>query len=135
MSRAASSAGDHQAELEVFTVVERVIERGDSVAPAHRPGIGMDRDGVGVEDRSEPAALGEDVAQVGGEPVGDVDQGVEGRGLVQAPEPRRSAARAAGAGRIQAAAQRAGNQDRVAGPGTRAADRTARGRFAEQRSC
>ena len=79
---------DHQAQLEVFAVVERVIERGDSVASAHLVGIGMDRDGRVVEDGPESAALGEDVAQVGGKPVGDVDQGVDRRRPGARPGPR-----------------------------------------------
>ena len=42
----------------------------------------MDRDGDGVEDRPEAAALGEDVAEVGGEAVGEVDHGVDRHGVV-----------------------------------------------------
>ena len=42
--------GDDQAELEVFAVVEGVVEGGASVVIAHRPGVRVDRDRVGVED-------------------------------------------------------------------------------------
>ena len=45
--------------------------------PALVERVGMDRDRVGVEDRAQPAALFEDMAEVGGEAVGDVDHRVE----------------------------------------------------------
>ena len=127
--------GNDEAELEVFAVVERMVDCGIAVDAAQLAGIGMDRDRGLVEDGPETAALGEDVGQVGGEAVGDVDHGVQRRGLVQRQGLGDSAARAAGAGR-RAGCRPSGPVTRIASPGLRpaAADRAAGGRLAEQRS-
>ncbi len=69
-----------------------------------------------------PAALLEDVSQVGGQPVGDVDHGTQARRAVEGerfPDARFGAEVPAAE---QASAQRSGDQDQVAGPGPRAPD-------------
>ena len=66
---------DDHAKLEVFAVVERVIECGRSIPVTHIAGIGMDGNRRRVEYCPEAAALGEDVPQVGRESIRDIDQG------------------------------------------------------------
>ncbi len=67
--------GSHgEAELEVLAVAEGVFQRCAAVVPA-RLGVGVDRDGFGVEHRAQAAALFEDVGQVRGQAVGEIDQG------------------------------------------------------------
>ena len=83
---AGTFGGKHDAELEVFAVVESMVERGDAVGPGLVERIGMDRDLVGVQDRSQPSALLEDMPQVGRESVGDVDHGVS-RSARRSPAP------------------------------------------------
>src|SRR5205807_9749234 len=100
-----------------------VFERGFAVV--HRPGRVRDGDGFGSQDGAA-AALAADVAEVGGEAVADVDHRVQFDGGVELQclaDPR-------GEVEVMAAdgtAERAGDEEPVAGAGAASPDRAAAG--------
>ncbi len=110
---------DHHAELEVFAVVKRVLERGDVVALAHHASISMDRNRGGIEHGTEAAALGEHMAQVGGKSIGNVDHGVNRCARIEREGLGNPRLGPKVAPAKETAAQRAGHEDRITGLRTR----------------
>ena len=121
-----------QDQLEIFAIAQGVVKGGRAVGEAfgQSPGVVADRHGPGPDDRPAAAFDGQ-MRQIERQPVAAIDAGVQLVSLVEQ--------QGFGHARLEievmaedAAAERAGDDDAVAGPGPAAEERTAGGRSAQE---
>src|SRR5271165_3744944 len=93
----------------------------------------MERDRVGVQDRTKPFACLENMLQIGRQSVGDVDHGIKPHRLADRQRFLDTWLGMEVSTPPQASSQWPGDYDHVAGPGSRTEYRPSRPRLAEHR--